>query len=110
MKLSQSFSAAILIFAAAGALASPTVTAKVAYTGTYGDGRLFIALNTAIAEPGCPLARFDVPQSHPQAKAWLAIAMAAAMADKSVVLQTNGCLLGIPTMSTDSNSFFYLQN
>src|SRR6266513_5102940 len=34
---------------------------RVIYTGTYGDGRLFVALDAQINEPGCIHTRFDVP-------------------------------------------------
>lgn len=54
------------------AMAAPVVVAKVTYAGTYGDGRLFVGLDTPINEPGCTVARFDVPSGHPQIKTWTA--------------------------------------
>lgn len=109
-KLSVSIALALLA-SAAPVHAAPPVTAKVTYVGTYGDGRTFVGIDTTINEPGCALARFDFPSSHPLAKTWLAIAMAASASGKNVVVQTSGCFGGsLPTMTQGTDSYFYLQS
>jgi len=88
--------------------AGPQLTAKVTKVGTYGDGRLFVAVDTQILEPGCPNARFDVAQGHPQLTNWTAVALSAIASGKSVSIQTNGCMGAFPTTSQTTDSFFYL--
>ena len=88
--------------------AGPVIAAKVTYTGTYGDGRLFVGLDTQIQEPGCPYARFDIPAGHPSIKTWTAIALVAAATGQVVQVATQGCIGGFPTMSPGTNSYFYL--
>jgi len=83
--------------------------AKVVYAGTYGSGRLFVALNKTILEPGCNLSRFDVPAGHDQIKTWLSVAMAATASGKSVKVSTNGCLGPFPTMDNTDNTYFYIK-
>lgn len=100
-----------LLFAsfAVGAADSQTV-AKVTYVGTYGNGRLFVGLDTSINEPGCPNPRFDVFPANPQIKNWLKIALEAVATGKYVVVQTNGCYGPFPTMTADGGTYFYLRS
>jgi len=104
------FVGALMMLSVLGSHAADSNTvAKVIYTGTYGDGRLFVALDAQINEPGCIYSRFDVPASHPQIKSWLAIALTAAASGKSVVVRTSGCFGVLPTMTQTTDSWFYLQ-
>jgi len=89
--------------------ADSNTVAKVIYVGTYGDGRLFVALDAQINEPGCVNSRFDVSAGHPQIKTWLAVALTAAASAKTVVVRTNGCFGVLPTMTQTTDSWFYLQ-
>ncbi len=102
---------AILLAALGAVLTNPVysnTTAKVTYAGTYGDGRLFVALDGSINEPGCVNVRFDVPAGHPQIRNWLAIALTAAATGKSVVVRTSGCFGPFPTMTQSSETWFYI--
>jgi hypothetical protein len=98
----------VLMLAPFGSQALDTnIMGKVQYTGTYGEGRFFVALDAQINEPGCPNTRFDVPANHPQIKNWLAIALTAVATGKNVIVRTSGCFNGLPTMTLDTNSWFY---
>jgi hypothetical protein len=96
------------MLAAHGAEAAESVTGRVIQTGTFGSGRLFVQLDVQINEPGCVGSRFDVPGTHPQVKNWLAIALAASLSGKKVVVHTNGCYAGLPTMSENTDAWFYV--
>ena len=110
MEHRRTCAALVLIGAAFGVqAASENTVAKILYTGTYGDGRLFVALDAQIGEPGCASTRFDVPSGHPQIRNWLAIALTASASGKNVVVRTNGCYGVYPTMSQNTDSWFYLQ-
>ena len=90
-------------------LASEVITAKVAYVGTYGNGDFFVETDKVIGE-GCNInaIRFDVPNTHPQVKNWLGIAMSALMSGKSIMFKTNDCFNSYPTMDESKNSFVLL--
>lgn len=97
-----------LVMAASAHASDANTVGRVTYAGTYGDGRLFVALDAQINEPGCVNTRFDIPAAHPQIKSWLAIALAAAASGKTVVVKTAGCLGAFPTMTQGTDSWFYM--
>jgi len=67
-------------------------------------------MDAQINEPGCVNTRFDVPAGHPQLKVWLTIALAASASGKNVVVHTSGCFDGFPTMSQNTNAWFFMQS
>ncbi|UAB73736.1 hypothetical protein INR79_21550 [Vibrio sp. SCSIO 43132] len=87
--------------------ASDNLIANVTYTGTYGDGRFFVAFDVTINEPGCPRNRIDVAPNHPQIDRWLSIALAAHASGKPVQVRTNGCYKGYPTLDNTDASWFH---
>ena len=89
--------------------ADVVTTGKVVKVGTYGDGLLFVKLDQQILEPGCNHYRFDVDSGHGQIKSWLSIAMTAMASGREVVVGTNGCLNGRPTLDATTSSFFHIQ-
>lgn len=95
------------LFGTPFAAGAPQIVAKVTYIGTYGNGRLFVGLDTQIQEAGCPNARFDVAADHPQIKNWTAVAIAAIASGKTVGVQTSGCMGVLPTMSQQSTDSFF---
>ncbi|ASA57755.1 hypothetical protein [Vibrio gazogenes] len=88
-------------------LASDNLVGHVVYTGLYGNGRLFIATDTQINEPGCPSDRIDVAPNHPQIDRWLSIALAANTTGKRVQFKTNGCYKNHPTLDKTDKSWFH---
>jgi len=89
--------------------ASSNIRARVLYTGTYGNGEAFIAVDQPIDEPGCPSTRIEIPSDHPQLKNWLSIVMAAFAGNFDFQFTTSGCFQGFPTLSQASNSWFHLK-
>ena len=89
--------------------AAESVTGKVTQVGTFGNGRVFVQLNVQINEPGCISSRFDVASTHPQAKNWLALAIAASISGRNVVVHANGCYGGFPTLPENSDGWFYIE-
>lgn len=108
MKRQTCATLALVLTALAAQAADSNTTANVIYAGLYGDGRLFVALDTPINEPGCANSRFDVPAGHPQIKSWLAIALTASASGQSVVVRTSGCYDSFPTMTQNTDTWFYL--
>ncbi len=100
----------ILLLSISSACASTTLLTQVKYTGIYGDGSIYIAVNGVIDESGCSGERFDVPYGHPHLKQILAFAMTAIATGKNVRIRTNGCDSGRPTLTQDKNSYFYITN
>lgn len=88
--------------------AADQITAKVVYAGTYGDGRLFVGLDTIIYETGCEKSRFDVAAGHDQIDHWLSIAMAAAISGADIKVATSGCFAGFPTIDSTADTYFYI--
>ncbi|TQV65694.1 hypothetical protein FKG94_28250 [Exilibacterium tricleocarpae] len=101
----------LVFFVATSSLSTFAVQleAKVLRTGIYGDGRLFVVLDTAIPEPGCEHPRFDVPGNHPQIDRWLSIALAAEASQTTVKLSTKGCFGGYATMDESTDSYLYIK-
>ena len=97
-----------LVFSAPG-YSAVADDAKVIYAGIWGAGRLFVALDKTILEPGCENSTFTVAENHAQIKAWLSIAMAALASGKSVKVRTNGCLGTYPTIPTTNDSYLIIK-
>jgi hypothetical protein len=108
MKRQTRVTLALALAALAAQASNSSTTAKVIYAGLYGDGRLFVALDAPINEPGCVNSRFDVPADHPQIKSWLAIALTASASGQPVVVRTSGCYDSFPTMTQNMDTWFYL--
>jgi len=88
---------------------TPSVTAKVLYTGIYGNGDFFVLTDTSINETGCVSPRFDVISTNPNITRWLSIAMAAKAGNRTVMFQTKGCFQGQPTLDTTRDTWFLMQ-
>lgn len=114
MRRSRQFSVAIAFASIFSALsyANTVFTATVTGVGTYGNGAIFIFLNTAINEPGCNVnsTRIDVPASNPNIKEILAVAMTAFASGKEISGAVNGCDpdYGAPTLDQSYNSYIYM--
>lgn len=80
-----------MYFNSLAVIASENMVAKVVYTGLYGNGRLFIAVDKQINEPGCQSYRIDVAPDHPQIDRWLSIALAAYTTGGEIQFKTKGC-------------------
>ena len=100
------FATCALALPTTSALASQEIVAKVTYTGTFGDGHLYVGLDTMINEPGCPMPRFDVPGNHPNIKNFIATALAAAASGRAITIKTSGCFSGYPTLDQGSGGYF----
>ncbi|ENM5853353.1 hypothetical protein NTE09_001333 [Vibrio mimicus] len=88
-------------------MASDNMIAKVTYTGLYGNGRLFIAVDKQINEPGCQNYRIDVAPNHPQIDRWLSIALAAYTAGGEIQFKTNGCYGIYPTLDLTDQTWLH---
>jgi len=106
--LCAALAASMLTLGSPEAHASDEIIARVTYTGTFGDGRLYVGLDSLVNEPGCPLPRFDVPATHPQIKTFIATALAAAASGRKVTVKASGCLGAYPTLAATSGSYFSL--
>jgi hypothetical protein len=84
------------------------ITAKVTFTGTYGNGNLYVGLDTTISEPGCAQPRFDVSSTHPNFKQIFATAIAAAATGRAITIRAVGCFNGYPTLDQTNGSYFYV--
>ncbi|EGQ9731000.1 hypothetical protein [Vibrio cholerae] len=88
-------------------IASDNMVAKVTYTGLYGNGRLFIAVDKQINEPGCQNYRIDVAPNHPQIDRWLSIALAAYTTGGEIQFKTNGCYGIYPTLDLTDQTWLH---
>ena len=88
---------------------SSAIRTKVLYTGTYGTGDFYVRVEHPIDEPNCTFPngnRFDIPASHPEIKNWLSVALMAQASGKDVLLRTNGCYEGQPTLDESRATYF----
>lgn len=85
-----------------------TATGKIVYVGTYGNGDVYVNLDTNIPELGCNSTRFDIPKSRANAKDVLLTAYTAMEQDKFVRVSTKGCYLTSPTLDNSRNSWFLI--
>jgi len=98
----------VFIILVNNAYASTITIARVTDAGIFGNGRLYVKLDTTINEPSCPNARFDVDPSNPNIKFWLSIAMAALSTGKQIRVSTNGCYGTFPTLGVDTATWLDL--
>jgi hypothetical protein len=90
------------------AFADTTVgSALVTYSGTYGNGDVFVGINTTLAEPGCATNRVDVPRDSPAAAKLLETARLAKDKGLVVTVRVNGCYGGFPTLDNTRNTYFH---
>lgn len=113
MKPLHRFAASGLVLASIALLspaswAAPPIAARVTATGVYGNGDVYVMLDTNIAESACPMARFDVPASSPALRGVLATAQLSLVTGKSVTVATSGCFGAFPTLDLNRGSYFYL--
>lgn len=76
----------------------------VQYTGTFNSGRFFIQIDSMVLEPGCQGDRVDIAPGHPEIKNWLSMAMVSATTKTPIVIRTNGCYAGHPTIDASSST------
>lgn len=60
--------------------------------GTYGDGSVWITLDRAHDQPGCPGPCIELPPNGPASKSVLASAALALATGASVIVQVDGCI------------------
>lgn len=97
------------LLSSAAYAASPNTPTHVTYTGLYGSGRFFVAFDDIVDEPDCPGKRVDVGAQHAQIDNWLSIAKTALETGRTVMIRTNGCFGGYPTLDHTQSSWFYLR-
>lgn len=97
----------LAFFISSLASASDNLIGKVLYTGTYGDGTFFVAVDVMINEPGCEGTRIDVAPNHPQIDQWLSIALAAHASGKPIQFRTKGCYTGKPTLDNTKETWLH---
>ena len=91
-----------------GAFAGTIVSgALVTFSGTYGNGDVFVGINQTISEPGCIASRVDVPRDSPAAKNLLETARLAKEKGLTVTVSAIGCYGGNPTLDNTRNSYFH---
>lgn len=85
---------------------------KVAYTGVWGNGGVFIQLTTTYNLAGCSSPEIWVGALHPAKKEILSIAMAAVASGKEVGITVDACSGsgGRPLFSEGTGSNIYLIN
>ena len=82
----------ILSASMGGSAAAGAGTGHILHMGIYGDGGLYVILDSPVNEPGCPgTNRFDIPPGHPQLKNWTALATMAYATRSVVTAHTTGC-------------------
>lgn len=81
-----------------------TTRGTVTYIGTYGNGDVYVALDTNIPEFGCSKARFDVPKTRANAQNILSTAHLSMEQNKIVEVTTKGCYNEFPTLDNSRNT------
>ena len=85
-----------------------TTRGKVNYVGSYGNGDVFVDINTSILERGCNSTRFDIPKTRANINYIISTANLAIQQNKNVEVTTQGCYAGFPTLDNSRNSWFYI--
>lgn len=98
MKKLISISAVLL----SGSIFAASQTAHVTDVGTFGDGGLWIFLDTTVSVPNCAKPRLDIAPNHPELDTWQRIAQEALVTGKPVTFQATGCRTFINNGATDS--------
>lgn len=107
-KILQGVAVASALVCTSAAFAGATVSgALVVYSGTYGNGDVFVGLNQTITESGCPAARVDVPRDSPAAQKLLETARLARDKALFVTVAVNGCYGGFPTLDNTRGTYFH---
>jgi hypothetical protein len=85
-------------------------TAKITDVGLYGNGDVFVILDTTITQVGCSAPRFDVPKVYAITQDILSIARTALQNQKFVDVRTNGCYQNNPTLDGSRNTYFKVRS
>lgn len=101
--------AAMLAFVAPS-WAAANATGNVVNFGTFGNGRVFVTITGTLNEAGCVKSRIDLAPTHAQAKSILAIASLAMSTGKQVIIQSNGCYGGFPTLDATASTYMQISN
>jgi hypothetical protein len=84
------------------------ISTYVVNAGTYGNGEVFVVFADTVNEPGCATSRLEVPATHADVKTVLSIAYAAMATGPRVMVDSNGCFGGFPTLDTTTSSGFQM--
>ena len=88
------------------ASSSSTVTAHIKSFGTYGNGNIWVTLDSTIDEPGCSGPYLEFPANGAANKAVLASAALALATGASIVVQADGCLGSAATFTGARRAYF----
>jgi hypothetical protein len=91
------------------AYCSSDITAHVKSFGTYGNGNVWIVLDSTIDEPGCSGPYMEFPANGAANKTVLASAALALATGASIVVKTDGCL-GSATTFTGARAAYFGAN
>jgi hypothetical protein len=106
-KILRSVAVVSAVVCTSAAFAATTVNnALVTYSGTYGNGDVFVGINQTIAEPGCAASRVDVPRDNPAAQKLLETARLARDKGLLINVSVNGCYNGLPTLDNTRGTYF----
>ncbi len=88
-----------------------SLEAHVLYTGTWGNGGVFIQLDTTYELSGCSSPEIWIAANHPAKKEILSVAIAASAAGKQVGISVGSCSApgGRPLFTEDTDSHIYLK-
>ena len=85
---------------------SSEINAHVTRFGTYGNGNVWVTLDTTIDEPGCSGPYIELPANGAANKTVLATAALAVATGSSVVIKTDGCF-GTATTFTGARPAYF---
>ena len=88
------------------AYCSSAVTAHVKSFGTYGNGNVWVTLDSTINEPGCSGPYLEFPANGAANKSILASAALALATGASIVVQTDGCFNSVPSFTGARGAYF----
>lgn len=88
------------------AYCSSAITAHVKSFGTYGNGNVWVTLDSTINEPGCSGPYLEFPANGAANKSILASAALALATGASIVVQTDGCLGNAATFTGARGAYF----
>ena len=94
------------------AIGNTVFLGTVSAVGSYGNGSIFIILNSpVISEPGCTSgSRIDVSTANPNYKQIFALAMTAKATGQRITGAVNGCdpSIASPTIDNSFQSYIYI--
>lgn len=82
------------------AYSSSEVTTLVTDVGTYGNGNVYVLLEKTIDESGCARNAVEFPANAVNSKVVLATALLAMASGKAVVVRTDTCFMGNPSLNS----------